>query len=122
MQPRDTASMGWQQVIFGGGVFDTSGDHPNDKGWQIFELGQRSFWAVPTAIAWDEPVRETPEYAEAIAAMLAFLCPGEKAAVTGASLVSQLVKSEEAQFYFVEQALEEAKHFDALRRIIPKIT
>ena len=32
------------------------------------------------------------------------------------------VPSEEAKFYFVEQAFEEAKHYDALRRIIPKIT
>ena len=53
--------------------------------------------------------------------MLGFLCPGEKAAVTGASLISTLVKTEEAKFYFVEQALEEAKHYDALRRLIPKI-
>ena len=119
---RDTASMSWRHVLFGGGVFDTTGEHPNKKGWEIFELGQRSFWAVPTAVAWDEPVREDPEYAEAIAAMLGFLCPGEKAAVTGASLLSTRVKSEEAKFYFAEQALEEAKHYDALRRLIPKIT
>lgn len=119
---RDTASLDVRHVLFGGGTFDVSGDHPNKKGWEIFELGQRSFWAVPTAIAWDEPVRETPEHAEHIAAMLTFLCPGEKAAVTGASHISTLVKSEEAKFYFVEQALEEAKHYDAMRRIIPKIT
>lgn len=119
---RDTASMTWRQILFGGGVFDTSGAHPNTKGWDIFELGQKSFWAVPTAIAWDEPVREDPEHAEHIAAMLAFLCPGEKAAVTGAALISTRVRSEEAQFYFAEQSLEEAKHYDALRRMIPKIT
>ncbi len=119
---RDTASMSWRHVLLGGGVFDTTGEHPNKKGWEIYELGQRSFWAVPTAIAWDEPVREDPEYGEAIAAMLGFLCPGEKAAVTGASLLSTRVKSEEAKFYFAEQALEEAKHYDALRRLIPKIT
>jgi rubrerythrin len=119
---RDTASMSWRHVVFGGGVFDTTGDHPNKKGWDIYELGQRSFWAVPTAAPWDEPVREDPEYADAIAAMLAFLCPGEKAAVTGASLLSTKVKSEEAKFYFAEQALEEAKHYDALRRLVPKIT
>jgi rubrerythrin len=120
--PRDTASASWKHVLFGGGVFDTSGEHPNKKGWEIYELGQRSFWAVPTAIAWDEPVREDPRYAESIAVMLAFLCPGEKAAVTGASYISTMVRSEEAKFYFAEQALEEAKHYDALRRIIPKIT
>jgi len=119
---RDTASMSWRHVLFGGGVFDTSGEHPNKKGWEIYELGQKSFWAVPSAVAWDEPVREDPRYAEAIAAMLGFLCPGEKAAVTGASLISTMVKSEEAKFYFAEQALEEAKHYDALRRLIPKIT
>jgi rubrerythrin len=119
---RDTASATWRQVLFGGGLFDTSGEHPNKKGWEIYELGQKSFWAVPTAVAWDEPVREDPQYAEAIAAMLTFLCPGEKAAVTGASYISTMVKSEEAKFYFVEQALEEAKHYDALRRLIPKIT
>jgi rubrerythrin len=77
---------------------------------------------VPTAIEWDEPVREHPDYARPIAAMLSFLCPGEKMAVTGASYISNLVRSEEAKFYFAEQALEEAKHFDALRRMIPKIT
>jgi rubrerythrin len=119
---RDTASATWKQILFGGGLFDTSGEHPNKKGWEIYELGQKSFWAVPTAVAWDEPVREDPQYAEAIAAMLTFLCPGEKAAVTGASYISTMVKSEEAKFYFVEQALEEAKHYDALRRLIPKIT
>jgi rubrerythrin len=119
---RDTATLDARHVLFGGGLFDVSSEHPNKKGWEIFELGQRSFWAVPTAVAWDEPVREDPEYADAIAAMLAFLCPGEKAAVTGASLISTLVKTEEAKFYFVEQALEEAKHYDALRRLIPKIT
>ncbi len=120
--PRDTASMNLRHVLFGGGAFDNSGEHFNQKGWDIFELGQKSFWAVPTAIPWDEPIRESEEYAEHIAAMLAFLCPGEKAAVTGASYVSTMVKSEEAQFYFAEQALEEAKHYDALRRLIPKIT
>src|SRR5438552_15518711 len=119
---RDTASVSLKHILFGGGVFDTSGEHPNKKGWDIFALGQKSFWAVPTAVAWDEPVREDPQYAEAIAAMLAFLCPGEKMAVTGASHISTLVRSEEAKFYFAEQALEEAKHYDALRRMIPKIT
>jgi hypothetical protein len=122
MERRDTASMGWKNVLFGGGVFDTSGEHANQKGWDIYELGQKSFWAVPSAIPWDEPVRESAEYAEPIAAMLSFLCPGEKAAVTGASYISNLVTSEEAKFYFAEQALEEAKHYDALRRLIPKIT
>jgi rubrerythrin len=119
---RDTASATWRAIVFGGGLFDNSGEHPNKKGWEIFELGQKSFWAVPTAVAWDEPVREDPKYAEAIAAMLGFLCPGEKAAVTGASYISTMVRSEEAKFYFAEQALEEAKHYDALRRLIPKIT
>ncbi len=119
---RDTASATWREILFGGGLFDTRGEHPNKKGWEIYELGQKSFWAVPTAVAWDEPVREDPLYAEAIAAMLTFLCPGEKAAVTGASYISTMVKSEEAKFYFAEQALEEAKHYDALRRLIPKIT
>jgi rubrerythrin len=42
--------------------------------------------------------------------------------VTGASYISTMVRTEEAKFYFVEQALEEAKHYDALRRLIPKIT
>lgn len=77
---------------------------------------------MPTAIDWDAEVKEDPRYADAIASMLTFLCPGEKAAVTGASYISNLVKSEEAKFYFAEQALEEAKHFDAMRRIIPKVT
>src|SRR5262245_34844318 len=120
--PRDTASADLRSVLFGGGLFDVAGEHPNQKGWDIFELGQRSFWAVPDAIDWEAPVQEDPEYAEPIAAMLGFLCPGEKAAVTGASYISTMVKSEEAKFYFVEQALEEAKHFDVLRRLIPKIT
>jgi rubrerythrin len=120
--PRDTASADLRSILFGGGLFDVAGEHPNQKGWDIFELGQRSFWAVADAIDWDAEVKEDPEYAEPIAAMLGFLCPGEKAAVTGASYVSTLVRSEEAKFYFVEQALEEAKHFDVLRRLIPKIT
>jgi rubrerythrin len=119
---RDTATMSLKHVVLGGGVFDNTGEHPNKKGWDIFELGQKSFWAVPTAIDWTVPVREDPEYADAIAAMLAFLAPGEKAAVTGASMISLAVQSEEAKFYFVEQALEEAKHFDALRRLVGKIT
>jgi hypothetical protein len=119
---RDTASMGWRDVVFGGGGFDVTGEHPNRKGWEIFELGQKSFWAVPTAIDWEQPIVEDPEVAPHIAAMLGFLCPGEKAAVTGASYISTLVQSEEAKFYFAEQALEEAKHYDVMRRIIPKIT
>jgi rubrerythrin len=119
---KNTAALSWRHVLFGGGVFDVSGEHPNKKGWDIFELGQKHFWAVPTAIPWDEPIREDPEHAEHIAALLTFLCPGEKAAVTGASLISTLVPSEEAKFYFAEQSLEEAKHYDALRRLIPKIT
>ncbi|MCA9590287.1 MAG: ferritin-like domain-containing protein [Myxococcales bacterium] len=119
---KDTASFSWRHVLFGGGVFDNTSERPNKKGWDIFELGQKSFWAVPTAVPWDEPVREDPKYADAIAAMLTFLCPGEKTAVTGASYISLQVKSEEAKLYFVEQALEEAKHYDALRRLIPKIT
>jgi rubrerythrin len=122
VRPRDTASLSTKHVLLGGGVFDNGSEHPNKKGWDIFELGQRSFWAVPTAVDWSEPVREDPEYAEAIAQMLLFLAPGEKTAVTGASAISLLVRTEEAKFYFVEQALEEAKHFDALRRLIPKIT
>ena len=119
---RDTATMSLKHVAFGGGVFDNTGEHPNKKGWDIFELGQKSFWAVPTAVDWSVPVREDPEYADAIAAMLAFLAPGEKAAVHGASMISTKVESEEAKFYFVEQALEEAKHFDALRRLYGKIS
>ena len=119
---RDTATMSLKHVVLGGGVFDNTGEHPNKKGWDIFELGQKSFWAVPTAVDWSVPVREDPEYADAIAAMLAFLAPGEKAAVHGASMISTKVQSEEAKFYFVEQALEEAKHFDALRRLYGKIT
>ena len=121
-RPRDTASLSAKHVLLGGGVFDNGSEHPNKKGRDIFELGQRSFWAVPTAVDWSEPVREDLEYAEAIAQMLLFLAPGEKTAVTGASAISLLVRTEEAKFYFVEQALEEAKHFDALRRLIPKIT
>src|SRR5260370_41115767 len=93
---RDTASMTWRHVFFGGGVFDTTGEHPNKKGWEIYELGQKSFWAVPTAVAWDEPVREDPEDADAIAAMLAFLCPGDNASVTGASRLSTNVKREQS--------------------------
>lgn len=120
--PRDTASLTWRSVVFGGGSFDVGSEHQNRRGWELFELGQKSFWDVPGAIAWDEPVRENPEYIEAIAAMLGFLCPGEKAAVTAASCISLMVPSEEAKFYFAEQALEEAKHYDALRRIVPKIT
>lgn len=119
---KNTASLRWRDVMFGGGLFDVSGEHQNKKGWDIFELGQRSFWAVPTAIDWDAQSEEDPEYVEAITAMLEFLTPGEKAAVTGASAISALVKSEEAKFYFVEQAMEEAKHFDALRRIIPMLS
>jgi hypothetical protein len=117
----DTATLNLRHVLFGGGNFDVSSEHYNKKGWDIFELGQKSFWAVPDAIDWDAELVEDPKYADAIAAMLSFLCPGEKAAVTGASLISNMVKSEEAKFYFVEQAFEEAKHFDALRRIIPMI-
>lgn len=119
---RDTASMTWRDVIFGGGGFDVSGEHRNKKGWEIFELGQKSFWAVPTAVDWQRDIEESPAYAPHIAAMLGFLAPGEKAAVTGASYISAIVKSEEAKFYFAEQALEEAKHFDVMRRLIPKLT
>ena len=93
MEHRNTASMNWKHVLLGGGVFDNSREHPNQKGWDIFELGQKSFWAVPTVIEWDQPVRENPEYANHIAAMLSFLCPGEKTAVLGASRISTMVTS-----------------------------
>jgi rubrerythrin len=43
-------------------------------------------------------------------------------AVTGATCISSHMQSEEAQFYFAEQALEEAKHYDAMRRMIVKLT
>jgi rubrerythrin len=119
--PRDTATFNLWSVLFGTGVFDVSGEHPNQKGWELFELGQKCFWEVAAATDWDGPVAEDPTYAEPIAAMLGFLAPGEKAAVTGASFVSARMKSEEAQFYFAEQALEEAKHYDALRRLIPLV-
>jgi hypothetical protein len=118
---RDTASMRLRALLFGGGAFDVSGAHENAKGWDIYQLGQRSFWAVESAVAWDAPVREDPRYAEPIAAMLGFLCPGEKAAVGGAARISALARSEEMQFYFAEQALEEAKHFEAMRRLIEKL-
>ncbi len=121
-RPRDTAAFGWRNVVFGGGAFDIRGPAQNQRGWELFELGQKTFWDVPGAIDWDAPWAEDPEDAEAIAAMLAFLCPGEKAAVTGATLISLQVPSEEAKFYFAEQALEEAKHYDALRRAIPRLT
>src|SRR4051794_5077178 len=94
---KDTASISWRHILFGGGVFDVSGEHPNQKGWEIFELGQKSFWAVPTAVDWNAEVDEDPRYKEPIAAMLSFLCPGEKTAVTGASHISTLVPSEEAK-------------------------
>ena len=47
---KDAASLGWRSVLLGGGVFDNTSEHPNKKGWEIFELGQKSFWAVPSAI------------------------------------------------------------------------
>src|SRR5687767_14304452 len=71
--PRDTATFTWKSVLFGTGVFDVSGDHPNQRGWELFELGQRCFWEVAAATDWDGPVQEDPTYAEPIAAMLAFL-------------------------------------------------
>jgi hypothetical protein len=120
--PRDTGSYGWRSVLLGTGAFDIRGPAQNKRGWELFELGQESFWDVPTAVDWDAPWPEDPEDAEAIAAMLGFLCPGEKAAVTGATLLSLQLRSEEARFYFAQQALEEAKHFDALRRAIPRLT
>ena len=93
----DTATLNLRHVLFGGGNFDVSSEHYNKKGWDIFELGQKSFWAVPDAIDWDAELVEDPKYADAIAAMLSFLCPGEKAAVTGASLISNMVKSEDRE-------------------------
>ncbi len=120
--PENTASTSWRSAITGEGNWDLTAAHRDKKKWQIFERGQEKFWAVPTVIDWEEPIREDPEYAESIAAMLGFLLPGEKAAVTAASFISPQLTSEEGKFYFVEQALEEAKHYEALRRVIPKIT
>ena len=34
---RNTATLTWRHVLFGGGVFDVSGEHPNKKGWEIFK-------------------------------------------------------------------------------------
>jgi hypothetical protein len=122
MRYHDTASLKPRFVLGGGGLFDTSLEHPNGEGWRLYEAGQRQFWAVSEQIDWDASFDEDPEVAQHAAAMLAFLCPGEKAAVTGASLMSLAVRSEEAKFYFAEQALEEAKHFEALRRLVPALT
>ena len=68
------------------------------------------------------PFARTPSTRTQSPRCWASYAPAEKAAVTGASLLSTKVRSEEAKFYFAEQALEEAKHYDALRRLIPKIT
>jgi hypothetical protein len=119
---RDTASVSAWHVLRGTGLFDMSFDRPNKDGWHVYEAGQRQFWAVEEQVDWNAPWDEDPAVARHAAAMLAFLCPGEKAAVTGASLMSTRVRSEEAKFYFAEQALEEAKHFEALRRLVPKMT
>ena len=120
--PANTAGLGWRSLLKGTGNWDLSADQRDRKKWQIFERGQQRFWAVPDVIDWSEPVREDPEVGEAIAAMLGFLCPGEKSAVTAAGFIGTQLKSEEGKFYFAEQALEEAKHYEALRRMIPKIT
>jgi hypothetical protein len=119
---RDTASVSAWHVLRGTGLFDVSFERPNRDGWHIYEAGQRQFWAVEEQVDWNAPWDEDPEVARHAAAMLAFLCPGEKAAVTGASLISTQVRSEEAKFYFAEQALEEAKHYEALRRLVPAMT
>lgn len=118
----DTASLGVWHVLVGSGLFDVGFDHPNREGWHIYEAGQRQFWAVGEQIDWTAPIVEDPTIARHVGAMLAFLCPGEKAAVTGASIMSLRVRSEEAKFYFAEQALEEAKHYEALRRLVPAMT
>src|SRR5262245_40479868 len=103
---RDTTSIGPWTIARGGGLFDLSFERPNADGWQIYEAGQRQFWAVEEQVDWSAPFAEDPEIARHAGPMLAFLCPGEKAAVTGASLMSLHVRSEEAKFYFAEQALE----------------
>jgi hypothetical protein len=119
---RDTASISSWSIARGGGLFDMSFERPNKDGWHVYEAGQRQFWAVEEQIDWNAPIHEDPDVARHAAAMLAFLCPGEQAAVTGASMMSLRVKTEEAKFYFAEQALEEAKHFEALRRLVPAMT
>jgi len=119
---KDTASLNPWNIAAGSGLFDMSFERPNREGWHVYEAGQRQFWAVEDQIDWNAPVHEDREVAKHAGAMLAFLCPGEKAAVTGASLMSLKVRSEEAKFYFAEQALEEAKHFEALRRLVPAMT
>lgn len=120
--PRDTASLTPWHILRGTGLFDVDFERPNRDGWHIYEAGQRQFWAVEEAIDWNAPFDEDPEVARVAGAMLAFLCPGEKAAITGASVISTHVRSEEAKLYFVEQAIEEAKHYEALRRLVPAIT
>lgn len=119
---KDTTSVTPWHVAAGTGLFDMSFERPNREGWHVYEAGQRQFWAVEEQIDWNAAWNEDKEVAKHAGAMLAFLCPGEKAAVTGASLMSLAVSSEEAKFYFAEQALEEAKHFEALRRLVPAMT
>lgn len=119
---RDTASISTWSVLTGGGLFDVTFDLPNRDGWELYHVGQRKFWPVEDAIDWTEPFDEDPDVARAAGAMLGFLCPGEKAAVTGASMMSLRVRSEEAKLYFAEQALEEAKHYEALRLLVPAMT
>jgi hypothetical protein len=122
MSTKDATSLTPWTIARGGGLFDVSFEHPNKDGWHVYEAGQRQFWAVEEQIDWNARWDEDPEVARHAGAMLAFLCPGEKAAVTGASIMSLKVKSEEAKFYFAEQALEEAKHYEALRRLVPAMT
>jgi len=119
---RDTASIGAWHVLRGTGLFDMAFERQNEDGWHLYQAGQRQFWAVEDAVDWREPFREDPEVARVAGAMLGFLCPGEKAAVTGAALISTRVRSEEAKLYFVEQAMEEAKHYEALRLLVPALT
>jgi len=106
---RNTAAMGWRDVVLAWRAFEFR-DHPNKKGWDIFELGKVVLGGADRGRL-GQPVEESAEFAPHLSAILAFLHPA-KAAVTGASYIR--IWSIRGTNSISPNKRSKAKHFDVM--------
>lgn len=88
---------------------------------RIFEKSKTDFWNESDAIDWDRPIDLPQEKREALARVLSIIYYGERAAMTIAGQLVGMVPHEEAKQALACQAMEEAKHVSAFRRLLEKL-